>query len=67
MLGAGYLGVQCLRDAGGMTWVLRASEGLAGAGASAFVWSSRTGEGGREAPLPDHLYLSRAAGSSLKW
>ena len=26
------------------------------------------GEGdGREAPLPDHLYLSRAAGSSLKW
>ena len=61
MLGAGYLGVQCLRDAGGMSWVLRASEGLAGAGASTSVWSSLTGEGGREASLPGHLCLSRAA------
>ena len=31
-----------------------------GAGASGSVWSCRTGEGGRETPLPGHLCLSRA-------
>ena len=64
---ADYLGVQCLRDAGGMSWALRALEGLAGAGASTSVWSSLTGEGGREVPVPGHLWLSRAAVSPFMW
>ena len=66
-LGAGSLGVQCLRDADGISWALRASDGLAGAGASTSVWSSLMGEGRREAPLPGHLCLSRAAVSPFMW
>ena len=66
-LGAGSLGVQCLRDADGISWALRASDGLAGAGASTSVWSSLMGEGKRETPLPGHLCLSRAAVSPFMW
>ena len=39
---------------------------MAGAGASGSVWSRCIGEGGREAPLPGHLCLSRAV-SPLTW
>ena len=65
-LRAGYLGARCLRSAGGGSWTLWTSEGLAGAGASGSVWSRCIGEGGREAPLPGHLCLSRAV-SPLTW
>ena len=58
MLGAGYLGARCLRDAGRASWALQASEGLAGAGRPPLCGPAKQV---REAPLTGHLCLSRAA------